>query len=273
MALINQQELLSKFMFDTYPYGQNPRWWPHSTILLCRCLVISNGIQLQQSLTRSPLGGVWQRFDNVIEYKIRHAEEKMIEYLSSNLDKILPTQVVHLRVFLSYSPCCNCATNISKFKTALQIKNIESTIEIIFSNFYKCSNIQEKNNQLGGLCQLVLCGIRLGVFYGVNDWNNSIHYVVGLPLDYTCIDAHSAGRQEREYIDLCIIHCIAIYSKTGLTNPAVDLLPVARARTYAEANTAMQDLKYPLPLVLVSPLSHLFSLLNLLRMYCRSGFF
>jgi hypothetical protein len=180
-----------------YQYGTHLDDLPHTTILLCQFSIETAENRDSKAVTH------WIRFNN---YKTgteeeKHAETEMCSYLENILPRLPFFLAAKLSIILSNSPCYYCSLAIINFKD----KYPRCSIEIKFSNFYKCYNPKEKNVE--GLLRLVREGIQLSVFCGINDWLWFIRDKLNLEPDL--VAAHySEEREKREFVDLCILHCI-----------------------------------------------------------------
>lgn len=115
----------------------------------------------------------WQRVDN--DSGGKHAEMKMLE----KVEEVIQQQTtkrkkslkeLKLKIQLSYSPCSEdghkCADKLIEFKNKMKNKQIYVDILIDFANFYKYYQAEFRN----GLINMVVVGIKLGVFNGKEDW-------------------------------------------------------------------------------------------------------
>lgn len=165
--------------------------WPQKTILLCKCIVETDSGELIQ-ITDPPL----KRFDN---QEGEHAEIVMIKYFRSRLPILKQGFKVKLSMIASYSPCKNCSDAIVEFMSQFKA----SSVEIKFSNFYKCY----ESDNVTGLRNLIGNGVQLSVFSGKNDWITLIRDQLGL--DPNLVDElYTTEREDRERVDSRILQII-----------------------------------------------------------------
>lgn len=211
-------------------YGETPLWPKRKTILYYKLEYDDLAATSKSLPVYSP---TWLRIQNKTN---EHAEDILLDKVRRKLNG--NCKVKRVVIYLSYSPCKDCADELVSFLKTKRKPKVELSVKI--ANFYYHSF----TSTIAGLCLLINSGVNLSVFSGKKDWIQFYNDVTEKDPENQVISenyTYTRDREQREAVDKAYLErleMIAPYlNKDESFQPkVVELLPCLFPRSFTPAN-------------------------------------